>query len=381
MSTGYFSGDSQVLLASGKYKNISQIEKGDLVFNEKDQAVEVLNVHHIDKVNMMELRYENWYTPFYCTSDLRVLVSKEDEDSRWVATKDLEKGMKLQLHYVNMVGKEFNIPLTTPEKVLVLKPTYEFGLLIGLYAGYGMVDDGKVQFSFGPNNDLVDQVSDLLKHHFDAVPCVEKDECCYRIIESSSHVVDFFSEFGDKVNRIVPAKYFACDKEYVQGLYDGLVEYDPEKDINRYIPVTSDMAEVFLMVCSLLKKTFENDTPRLSTMRVYPLFVKNDRQDREYREDRQDHLTGKVTSVEETVELEGWNLEVSSPRNSIVVNNLDVEGVVPGHILKTLDSKDKEKETYDDDKDKEKETYDDDKDNSAVKKRRIVKKRIRVKKK
>ncbi len=341
MSEGYFSGDAQILLANGSYKNIAQIKPGDRVINMRNDPVEVTKVHQGVKVSMMEIRYQNWYAPFYCTKDVHCLVmnNTDNEDPqiaelKWVVASDLHQDSLFTSEssiYRTLLPDEFSVPLTTPNKILMLKPTYELGLIFGLYAGYGSITNEKIVFLFGPNDSLVTQVKDLLKNLFDVDATIEKNEYCYQICADSAHLVELFTDFGTKVRRCIPHSYWSANEEYVHGILEGLVEYDPDNNISRYIPVTKNMAEVFLWVCSLVGLTFENDTPRIDKfpMRVYPLFI---------RHEQDDSYLGKITNVDTSanVELSGWNLEVACPTKSFIVNNLVVRSVSPSEPVQTL---------------------------------------------
>ena len=339
MSKGFFSGDAQVLLANGGYKNISQLKPGDYVLNMCNKAVEILKVHQFSRgenaepatMSMKEIRYQNWYMPLYCSDDLELLIMQDNDEQfsemQWVSAQDLKLQSALTSEnniYRTLLAKEFNVPFITPKTVLTLKPTYDLGLIFGLYAGYGSVNKDMVEFRFGPNEDLVEQVTDLLDTLFDAVATIKKDEYCYRVQSESEHLVGLFNDFGSKINRHIPRSYWATDDEYVRGLFDGLVEFDPENNKSRYIPITKDMAEVFLWTCSLLGLTFENDTPPLNSshIKVFPLFV---------RHEQEDSYLGKVTNISEAeTECSGWNLEVDCSTNSFIVNNLVVHSIPTG---------------------------------------------------
>ncbi len=313
MPKGYFSGDAQVLLANGSYKNIAHLKSDDLVLNMKNQAVKVTKIHQASKLPMMGFRYQNWYTPFYCTPTLHFL-----SEGTWVAGGDLKKDICLTENNIHdLLPEEFNIP----SALAMLKPSYELGLIFGLYAGYGGIVNNEIVFRFGPNEMLVAQVAELFEKLFAVAAVFEKDDSCYQVKISSAALVELFSEFGSKITRTIPVRYWSSNEDYARGLFEGLIEYDPDNNVSHYIPITKSMAEVFSWVSSLLGMTFENGTPRVDklagVLQIYPLVVKHE----------QDHVrNGKVTSVDTDVNLElsGWNLEVACPTNSFIVNNLVV---------------------------------------------------------
>jgi len=318
MSKGYFSSNTQILLSNGDYKNISQLKPGDKVFNMYMKTVKVTKIHQGPKSNMLELRYPNWYTPLYCTPELKVLIMKslpEKEsatsditDMRWICTNELSEHRRLvseQNIYRFLLPKEF------PSK-----KSYKMGVIFGLYAGYGSINNNIVEFRFGVNDKLAEQVSDLLTELFDAETFIEKTTFCYKVQSSSTQLYDLFSEFRDRINRTIPRKYWSSNKEYIRGLFDGLVEFD--SNISRYIPITRDMAEIFVWICSLLGITFENNTPRINqcSMQVFPLFI---------------HNTQKTSiKIQPTdLKLETWNLTVDCPTDSFIADNLVVQAISP----------------------------------------------------
>ena len=107
--------------------------------------------------------------------------------------------------------------------------------------------------------------------------------------------------------------------EYLSGLYEGLVEYDPENKLCRYLPVSKSMAEIFTWVCGMLGLQFENETPKMAPggLGIYPLFVKDS---------RDDSCLGVVTEkTDHSVVIEdGWNLRVDCPTDSFIANNIIV---------------------------------------------------------
>ena len=325
---GYFSGEVRVLLPNGVYKDISAIKIGDLVLNLRNEPVKVTNVFQCPETPMIEVRYQNWYTPLYCTKNLQLLIADAPtndnpslEEVKWVSAENLNEKHNLtsEKHvYSSLLPNDFFVDIAVPGKKLVLTPSFDLGFIFGLYSGYGSIIDGSIVFRFGPNDDLVEQVEGLLKNLFDATADVEKNKFCYTVRSNCVQLLELFEEFGSKLERKIPQKYWSSNQEYITGLFSGLVDYEPNTRVNRYIPVTKDMAEVFFWCCSLLGLTFENDTTGIK--KVYPMSVK-DKQD--------DAYLGSVLHVntEHRTLQEGWNISVDCPTESFIANNVVVKAI------------------------------------------------------
>ncbi len=324
MTGGFFSADTQVLLANGTYKNVSLLKPDDYVLNMNKKAVKVKKVLQGPAIGMTELQYSNWYSSFHCTRELEILIKdsspkKEEDDTIWTLADKLVTDNILSLGdypYALKLPNEFNIPIITPKKIAILTPTYHLGLIFGLYAGYGSIVNDSVEFRFGPNDELVKNVSEFLTDQFDAETFIEKDEHCYKVHSNSAHLLDFFSEFKSKLYRTIPNKYWSSKEDYVHGLFDGLIEFDPKTMVSRYISVTKEMAEIFLWICSILKQDLESAVATLdqSQMQVYSLFVNHAQQ-----------TSTDITVIENSEQIfETWSIIVDCPTNSYIVNNLIV---------------------------------------------------------
>lgn len=329
MSNGYFSANSRVLLADGSYKNISEIAVGDKVLNKDSQVVNVTAVEKGPKTNLIQVQYQNWYAPLYCTGDAQIWGKNRDaEKFEWlnaseISNEHVHKSNKQV--YLSSLQDSFKVTV----KDRTLEPNYDLGLLFGLYAGYGSISAASVAstasassatsselvFRFGPNESLLTQVGELLSKLFGAESTTVKDEYCYQLRTTDSETIKFFKEFGSKLERRVPARYLATDESFVQGLFQGLIDFDPNTKVSRYIAVSRDMAELFACVCSLLELSFNHDNTRSDkSIHVYPLSVQNE----------QENVSAFYQAVLTDTESDIWSLQVDGPNQSFIVNNLAV---------------------------------------------------------
>lgn len=331
MSAGYLSAHTEILMANGLYKNISKVQPGDTVFNMRMEPIKVQQIVQTTAAKMNEVRYTNWYMPLYATPELQILTCTPGEKTTnfstvnmdWTPvsklTPDVTFTSEVEI-YQHLLPLTFSIKVTTPEKEILLTPSHKLGLLLGLYTGYGSVVDNVVELKFGPNDELVEQAASLLQELLHAKTLIKKEEFCYKVRTKSSHVIEFFAEFGNKIERQLPQKFWSNNSEYVRGLFEGLIEYEPEADICRYIPVTHNMAQVFLWVCALMGLSFSNDTPTIteSSIQVYPLFLKLSQENTGF---------GHFTGTTDASDMNRWNLIVECPTASFVANNMVVKAL------------------------------------------------------
>lgn len=313
--------DTQVLLANGYYKPISEIQVNDIVLNEKLLPVQVLNVIKTPAQECLEIRHHNWYLPTYISKSMKLMelqFTDNFSELKWTSALDLKPGSLLSSEasiYTSILPSTFSVPTGK----ITLTPSFELGLIFGWYSGYGSILDNKVVFKFGENSALCDYVSDCFSRLFNIQPEICKNEYFYQCIIKEEYLVELFLNFKDKLHRQFPSEFICQNLDYINGIFEGLVDVDPENKIVRFIPLTKEMAELFLTVTSLLGYVFSNDTPGIEHQkgpRIYQLFVMGK---------QTDAYLSEVTSVTEIkTRHDMWNLSVDCPSNSFIANNIVV---------------------------------------------------------
>jgi hypothetical protein len=310
-----FLANAYVLTGTGinlTFKSIKDINPGDTVYNMRMEPVIVKSTHEKPISKIVEIRHENWYTPLYCSSNQELLTMNGDQISILPADK-IEPDMKFTFE------KNIYSDLRETFENGPYKPSQEMGIFLGLYCGYGTITETKVEFRFGPNNDLVNQVAGLISSIFNVSSTIIKEKFCYKVQSESQTLIEFFKPFGDKFNRCLPKKYWAKNPEYIAGLYQGMIEYDPETKISRFIPISRLLAEAFMWICNELSISFENDTPTCineepNKMTIYPLFIRN------AIDDATNSSIKNITILDKS--STGYTLGVECPSNSFIVNNI-----------------------------------------------------------
>lgn len=305
--------DSKILHADNVYRPICDLSAGDLVMNMHGQPVLVTSATKVLGNELMEIQHQNWHSALICNGDTKVLSSEQN----WIPARNLEAGTALA-SYCPCTPTRFEYTINGPNKQICLEPCYTLGQIFGLYCGYGSIKDGTVEFKFGINKELADILNELLTKDFDAALHIKHDDWCIRVQTDSKHMVELFEDFGPKIGRTLPEKYWAYDEEYLQGIFDGLIEYDPAKNLSRYIAVSADMAQLFSRICSARRMNFINEFPHIkgTSLMVYPLVV-------DHEHDGENPIVLNVDQLQCTEET--WLVTVECETNSYVVNGLIVK--------------------------------------------------------
>jgi hypothetical protein len=301
--TAYFSGDARALMASGEYRPISKLKSGNMVVNMDGKSVKVMGTVQTSDKQMVQITHRNWYKPFYCTETQEILA-----DGRWVRASEVRTERVLTAPTTVKVSS-FN--KTVADETV----SYNLGALFGLYCGYGGINNGKVQFVFGPNDEIDRQVCDTLKELFDVTAEVERNEKIHRVTVDDPKLIELFSEFGSKVDRRLPGRWCVADNDYMLGIFTGIVEYDRQTDCVRYICISEKMVEIFLDLCRNLGYTVVSERCETEgAMSIYLLKV----------DDKVDGSDLVKVGTDSLIARDAWSVVVDCPTRSMDVDNMVV---------------------------------------------------------
>lgn len=283
----YFARGTRVLMRNGLYKSIEDIKIGD-----ETMFGNVINIKS-KPADMIKFYYNNWYTPTVCTKDICV---KNNNDYGLLTSSNT---------LVNLPSSSCKqLPkIITPTDVDLLKYPYEFGYFLGLYIGYGTCNENVI-FRFGPNENLLEQIQEILEKMFGATVEVSKKNDIYQISTQSKFLIYIVQEFGNKIQRRIPQKYWVNDLDFLSGIFDGLIDEDPDLKILRCVTTSREMAEFFVWLASMINVEFT--TEGVMGTNVFPIVIVN-------RENVPD------IDLRETTQ-QGWSLTING--EVLVINNL-----------------------------------------------------------
>ena len=270
---GCFGAGTRVLMANGSYKNIEDVIIGDYVINMEGNSVKVLNALCTGIKKVSKLRTNLFYEDTYVTPDHRFWIGDLNSISektlascgykkyldkqskttpkkskyKWKEIGKLEQGVLLMPKNISFnLLETFEIVINkrttgnyisghTYEKDSVITPSYESGYLFGTFIGDGhaMCADnngshiGSVTWYFGKEEiDIANKLAGCINKIFSKEPKIEITENTINVVFYYKPLADYLFSFGKKTEKHLPIELLVNNKEYLQGLLDGLIDSD-----------------------------------------------------------------------------------------------------------------------------------------------------------
>ena len=397
---GCFSSDTRVLMANGQYKNISEIEIGEYVINKEGKSVRVNNVMNKGYRNVIKLRTNNWHDNTIVTPEHRFWIGDLSTSSdksisssgkaklldkmskttpkkskyKWKEINQIEKGCLLMPNKFDWFLREnFQIDLSEyclrgevkEDKIFTkknhkfnryLKSNYNLGYIFGTFLGDGNSKIGNVNhtgsshWAFGKNE--VEIANKLIK-------CIKEElnyQCNFNIKNDNVLIVNCYnkcltkllSNFSKKTNKHLPSQYYCKNKEYIQGIFDGLIDSDGNiedtrsgKKIYNLTNTSKSIIELFYWCCMNLNLSYSSRLCNKSIGNLKGTKLEN-LQDcyrvKTHTMNRftKDYVYSDIFERENIVKKEQvWDIEVDCPTHSFIANNSIVHNSACSTRLKT----------------------------------------------
>ena len=384
---GCFAAGTRILMANGTYENIENIKKGDQIINKIGEAVKVKKAFCTGTKQIIKLRNSIFYEDTFVTPDHRFWIGDLNTSSiktihsqgyaklldlqsktvpkkskyKWKMIKNLENDVLLIPKNINFVLKDsFEVTLKKRnggnhisgykyETDTILKPDYELGYIFGTFLGDGsshtaklkQTSIGSVRWYFGKKEKK--QVKKLMK----CVQTIFNRECKVYDKENMKVLIfyhkpfaEFLKRFDKKHNKNLPSEFLVKNKQYLQGILDGLVDSDGyiEKGGRvRFTNTSKRLIELFCIVNYLLKGVFPNCMQKKITagnlkglnlrqfQQGYLAEIINTGEKRLTK----DYQAVKLLERSETgIEAKVYDLEVDCPTHSFIANNAIVHNSI-----------------------------------------------------
>ena len=300
---GCFAAGTRVLMANGTYRNIEEVVAGDRVINMNGQPVTVAKAWCTGTREVIAVRHTASFRETFATPDHRFYVGDLNTSSRasitshgyaavlakptktgatklkWkeVGTLDrdvmllpkriaFEMSAELKIDLGEYAIREAKLERYTTE----IRASYDLGYLLGTFLGDGHAflnrvrnsDIGRVSWYFGKNEP---EVTAKLVRAVEAVtgvtPKVVPGEKIDTVNLYSLQWARLLAECGKKHEKHLPEKYLCGGAEYLQGLFDGLVDSDGYTAADGRIGfhnTAAQLVELFNVLCFLTKGSFPN---------------------------------------------------------------------------------------------------------------------------
>ncbi len=381
---GCFAAGTRILMANALYKNIEEVKEGDRVINMHGKAVSVKRAFCTGIRNVTKMRNSIFYETTYLTPDHTLFVgdlntvSVETLQSRgyamllevqsktqpksskykWKAVADLKQDVLLMPRHITFdLKKDFEIVLKkrsagnwrtgysyAPD--VKMTASYDLGYIFGTFLGDGHAHVathkgstiGAVGWTFNVSEEEIAQkVVDSVSRVFHKECHLKKKENVIEVFFYYKPFADFLKEFGKRDCKGLPPVYLVQNKDYLQGLFDGLVDSDGHIEKGGRITFTNTsrkLIELFGVLNYLLTGVFSNAQkkevggsafylpPNLENFKsAYVSRVNTSGLKRLTK----DYQAVKLLECEETnLSLKVYDLEIDCPTHSFIANNMIV---------------------------------------------------------
>jgi IMP dehydrogenase/GMP reductase len=382
---GCFAAGTRILMANGFYKNIEEVVKGDSVINMNGKPVVVLNSFSTGIKKVTKLRTNVFYEDTYLTPDHNLWVGDLNSSKigvsktsgykkildlqsktipkmskyKWKAVDDLKQDVLLLPKTIDFVLPEaFDIVIkkrkrgdnysgTTYKDDSKIIPSYDSGYLFGTFLGDGHAmcaefdgsHIGAVYWYFGGNEiDIATKVSKCIQTIFNKTPKIEKpvDKNVTNVIFYYKPLADFLFSFGKKTNKHLPEHLLVNNKEYLMGLYDGLIDSDGHIEKNGRVSLVNTsryVIELFNVLTYLIKGHFPNSEKKAITTggltncnidNCSQPYISRPLQRPEYRHTKNYQVVKILDIKTSNIELPVYDLTIDCDTHSFIANNIIV---------------------------------------------------------
>ncbi len=299
--SGCFVGNTRVLMANGHYKDIKDIQVGDKVVNGLGHIDYVLAKKNSGYKKLVKYRHSLGIDYSYCTSDHEhqmcntVGIKKSSKDKQSVRTLiNKSMGKRLNWNSIGMADAEdwhctipaavdFEMPrdftvnmgdyCVAKKMDKIIKPSYNWGYLFGLFLGDGsssvVVGDRRGRNEFRPRNTTGSVAFNLGNIYPEIISKAKKilDEEGFsthikpsgnsemvRLYVWSLPLARFFQTFGKVDKKKLPEYLLVGNRDYLQGLYDGLIDSDGFQNTyrDRLSNTSRCLIELYGVLCCII---------------------------------------------------------------------------------------------------------------------------------
>jgi len=292
---GCWSAGTRILMSNGTYKNIEDVVPGDLIINMTGTPVKVLNAFCTGLRKVSRLKNNSFYTDSYVTPDHQFWVgdlssisqktfsSKGfskilDQKSKTIPKQSKYKWKKISDAQDDALLFPRNIAFQMPENFsihvgkMLLNSNYDLGYIFGTFLGdgtsthkiYKSGPNYQIKWSFGlAENDIAIKLQHAISKCFDINASILEKTNILEVSMSNNELSNFLLDFGKREEKHLPENLFVSNKDYLAGLYDGLLDSDGhyEKDSRNSIKNTSSrIIELFNIITYILHNHLPNNS-------------------------------------------------------------------------------------------------------------------------
>ena len=390
---GCFKGDTRILMSNGTYKNIEDISEEDYVINKYGKPVKVLRKINNGVKNFINIKTNNWHTKTYVTPEhnywIGDLSSSNDKTIanhgkaklldqltktsppiskyKWENIEncfekkillmpknidwDLPENFSIDLSEYNLRGKiDDNYIYTYNQKETKTKrfinSNYDLGYIFGTYLGDGNshisinnnnCESASCHWSFNINEENIsNKLATCIYNNIEYNCSIKKKNNNVLLISCyNKSFTKLLQEFSKKTNKFLPKKYYCKNKDYIQGLFDGLIDSDGNIEITntkKYIynltNTSKYILELFYWCCMNLNISYSSIICKKSIGNLKETCINNIKDSYRIKTHTmnrytKDYLYSEILNYDSSnILLDiGWDIEVDCETHSFIANN------------------------------------------------------------
>lgn len=383
---GCFAAGTRILMSNGFYKNIEDVVAGDRIINKEGQPATVKKsfcsgVKKVIKIkNSLSPKdtivtddHRFWVGDLNSTSqttlssrgyskllDLQEKTIPKQSKYKWKQIGNTQQDVLLVPRKLTLELEEtFDVPIkirdggngtnNVVDKIdTILKPSYELGYIFGTFLGDGTShchynknkksNSGRVNWYSGlEETKYVEKITEYVNIIFnrDVVVKTLKNNC-KQVTLYHKPFADFLQSFGKKENKHLPENLFVKDTNYLNGIYDGLIDSDGhygDDGRNSFYNTSIQLIELFNILNYIIKGYFPNSSSRgishgtlenINQGNFNESFQSRTLKNNKVRFTK-DYYVSKILKKEEmNLELPVYDLEIDDETHSFIADNVIV---------------------------------------------------------
>jgi len=276
---GCLKGDARILMSNGTYKNITEIKEGDSIIDGKGNPTKVNKLIYSGRKTVSSIKHNGFHKPLYATEDHKFYVNNKDFE--WKELSDLNKNVLSPKNINFNLKEDFNIQLNKSN----IKSSYDIGYIFGVSLGDNLIKNNNSITWVFDKEDVALKLSKSINKEFNCDVKIKN-----KIVNISEKQIVKLLNFNK-----LPEEFLCSNKEYLQGLFDGLVDNQISDDLN----------ELFMFLNFKLNGYFTSDNNKDNFQHYM--------------------ITNKINHIEE---VDTYDLEVESEDHSFIANNIIVHNSI-----------------------------------------------------
>jgi intein/homing endonuclease len=372
---GCLDGETRILMAEGIYKNIKDIEIGEYVINRNGEPVKVINKIFSGIKKVKSVKTNSFYKEMLITPDHQVLIndlsnlskasitalgykkSFKDERVSWKPIEEYVRGTLLTPNKITFnIPDNITINLQEFESTKslfdnkIINDSYELGYIFGLFLGDGSSRTssnfnkkknyfskvGNAHWYFNKTEiHIAEKLKECLINVFNITPSIQFKKSIIQVNANKKALASLFNEFYIDKTKILPKKYLSKNKEYLKGIFDGLIDSDGNIDGERFnlTNTSTHIIELFNIINHILYGYFPNGSINSPSVGNLQNCNKNNlKQSYSARTLKNpnvringNYYIVKILNIENQLEpIETWDIEVECETHSFIANNVIV---------------------------------------------------------